>query len=107
MKTKANKQKDLFDLAQYGHFYAPKAIISFLVRSTQAESDQKVLGIGFQDNVLKNALPKGAELQTIQAEVPSSDRFAILSSQSFDIILCAPTFRFLLLKPMNPTRKCG
>jgi hypothetical protein len=45
MKTKANKQKDLFDLAQYGHFYAPKAIISFLVRSTQAGSSTANRGL--------------------------------------------------------------
>ena len=92
MPKKTEKREELFDVKQYGSFFVPRDVVGFLVGLTQLSQGEKVLAVGFLNEDLDAAVGKGVELKAVRAEAFNSEQSEQFSQDTFEVILCAPTF---------------
>ena len=105
MPIKEDKVQGLFDAKQYGHFYLPEVVVNLLVGLTQPSPGERVLGIGFYPESLGSSLRSRVETQFVSTEMLPSEQFQTLSSQFFDVILCAPAFGVLSPESNQPSEE--
>jgi hypothetical protein len=105
MATKKEKRPELFDLSQYGHFYAPNEVIEFLVRLTQPKPAETVLCIGFDPQVVNSIIGEDIQALSVRAEALPLIDTEVAGLQAFDVILCGPTFGIVSPESNEPNEE--
>lgn len=92
---------ELFDLSDFGSFYAPAESVRLLAHLVKPKQKEKALAIGFDPTVLKEVSDQQFEWQGIKNQ-PHAEVIEDIHDQ-FDAIICAPIFGLTLEKAAGGT----
>ena len=104
VENSQTKNQELFDTSEYGRFYVPDEVVKFLVCLAAPRSNDDVLGIGFSAPSLQSILGNDIQSQVIKADTASLEQGGGLD-QSYDVILCAPTFGIVSPESNEPNEE--
>jgi Type I restriction modification DNA specificity domain/N-6 DNA Methylase len=92
---------ELFDMSDFGSFYAPAESVRLLARLVAPEPGEKALAIGFDPAVMKEVGGDHSQWQAVKNQPQSEVTHDVQGP--FDAIICAPIFGLTLDKTSGGT----